>query len=108
MKRVLLFIMLALGTSGLWQAMAQTQTKSKPFVHCIVLDKTKSMIGKDGTKQGTTINRQTGEVEWTAIKRTHDGQYQAIADEGENGFTAENGKTFLQSVYSASFTPAGG
>ena len=61
-----------------------------------------------GTKQGTTINRQTGEVEWTAIKRTHDGQYQAIADEGENGFTSENGKTFLQSVYSASFTPAGG
>ena len=54
MKRVLLFIMLALGTSGFWQAMAQTQTKSKPFVHCIVLDKTKSMIGKDGTKQGTT------------------------------------------------------
>ena len=24
------------------------------------------------TKEGTTINRQTGEVEWTAIKRTHD------------------------------------
>ena len=38
-----------------------------------------------GTKQGSTINRQTGEVEWTAIKRTHDGQYQAVADEGENG-----------------------
>jgi len=54
MKRVLLFIMLALGTSGLWQAMAQTQTKSKPFVHCIVLDKTLSMVGRDGTKQGTT------------------------------------------------------
>ena len=61
-----------------------------------------------GTKQGTTINRQTGEVEWTAIKRTYDGQYQAIADEGENGFTAENGKTFLQSVYTASFTPETG
>ena len=61
-----------------------------------------------GTKQGTTINRQTGEVEWTAIKRTFDGQYQAIADEGENDFTTEKGKTFLQSVYTAAFTPASG
>ena len=58
-----------------------------------------------GTKQGSTINRQTGEVEWTAIKRTHDGQYQAVADEGENGFTATAAASFLQSVYSASFTP---
>ena len=33
------------------------------------------------TKEGTTINRQTGEVEWTAIKRTHDARYQAVADE---------------------------
>ena len=61
-----------------------------------------------GTKQGSTINRQTGEIEWTAIKRTHDGQYQAIADEGENGFTAENGAAFLQSVYTPVFTPAAG
>ena len=60
-----------------------------------------------GTKQGSTINRQTGEVEWTAIKRTYDGQYQAVADEGENGFTAEKGKTFLQSVYTASFATGG-
>ena len=60
-----------------------------------------------GTKQGSTINRQTGEIEWTAIKRTHDGQYQAVADEGENGFTAEKGKTFLQSVYTPSFTTGG-
>ena len=37
------------------------------------------------TKEGTSITRQTGEVEWTAIKRTSDGRYQAIADEGENG-----------------------
>ena len=51
------------------------------------------------TKEGTTITRQTGDVEWTAIKRTHDGRYQAVADEGENGFTAEKGETFLQSVY---------
>ena len=55
------------------------------------------------TKEGTTINRQTGEVEWTAIKRTHDGQYQAVADEGENGFSAENAATFLQSVYEPTF-----
>lgn len=35
------------------------------------------------TKEGTSITRQTGEVEWTAIKRTSDGRYQAVADEGE-------------------------
>ena len=58
-----------------------------------------------GTKQGSTINRQTGEVEWTAIKRTHDGRYQAVADEGENGFTAAMGETFLTSVYEPDFTP---
>lgn len=58
------------------------------------------------TKEGKTLNRQTGEVEWTAIKRTHDGRYQAVADEGQNGFTAEKGATFLQTVYEPSFTPA--
>ncbi len=58
------------------------------------------------TKEGKTINRQTGEVEWTAIKRTHDGRYQAVADEGQNGFTAEKGATFLQTVYVPNFTPA--
>ena len=57
------------------------------------------------TKEGTTINRQTGEVEWTAIKRTHDARYQAVADEGQNGFTAATGATFLQSVYEPTFTP---
>ena len=51
------------------------------------------------TKEGTKVTRQTGEIEWTAIKRTHDGHYQAVADEGENGFSAENAATFLQSVY---------
>ena len=56
------------------------------------------------TKEGGTVTRQTGEVEWVAIKRTHDGQYQAVADEGENGFTAEKGATFLQSVYEPVFT----
>lgn len=56
------------------------------------------------TKEGGTITRQTGEVEWLAIKRTHDGQYQAVADEGENGFTPAKGATFLQSVYEPVFT----
>jgi len=56
------------------------------------------------TKEGGTINRQTGEVEWTAIKRTKDGLYQAVADEGENGFTTEMGTTFLATVYEPAFT----
>ena len=59
------------------------------------------------TKEGTTITRQTGEVEWTAIKRTHDGRYQAVADEGQNGFDASKAATFLESVYEPSFTGAG-
>ena len=57
------------------------------------------------TREGTKVTRQTGEIEWTAIKRTHDGQYQAVADEGENGFTAANAATFLTSVYAPTFTP---
>ncbi len=57
------------------------------------------------TKEGKTINRQTPEVEFTAIKRTHDGRYQAVADEGEGSFTAEKAATFLTSVYEPSFTP---
>ena len=59
------------------------------------------------TKEGTSITRQTGEIEWTAIKRTHDGQYQAVADEDENGFTAAKGATFLQSVYEPTFANSG-
>ena len=55
------------------------------------------------TKEGTSITRQTGKVEWTAIKRTSDGRYQAVADEGQNGFTTEKAKTFLESVYEPSF-----
>ena len=54
-----------------------------------------------------SITRQTGEVEWTAIRRTHDNQYQAVADEDENGFTAAKGATFLQSVYEPVFTTGG-
>ena len=44
------------------------------------------------------------EVEWTAIKRTSDGRYQAVADEGENGFTAEKAAAFLNTVYTPVFT----
>ena len=54
------------------------------------------------TKEGDTVTRQNPEVEFTAIKRTHDGHWQAVADEGENGFTA--GDTFLTTVYEPSFT----
>ena len=56
------------------------------------------------TKEGTSITRQTGEVEWTAIKRPSDGRYQAVADEGENGFTAEKAAAFLNTVYTPVFT----
>lgn len=56
------------------------------------------------TKEGDTITRQNPEVEFTAIKRTHDGRYQAVADEGENGFTAEKANTFLDTVYEPSIT----
>lgn len=51
------------------------------------------------TKEGRTINRQTPEVEWTAIKRTYDGHYQYVADEGQNGFDKSKAETFLESVY---------
>jgi phi13 family phage major tail protein len=54
------------------------------------------------TKEGGTVTRQTGEIEWTAIKRTHDGYYQAVADEDENSFTG--GDTFLTSVYAPTIT----
>ena len=56
------------------------------------------------TKEGGTITRQTGEVEWTCIKRTHDGRYQAVADEGQNGFDASKAATFLETVYEPAFT----
>lgn len=55
------------------------------------------------TKEGDTITRQTGEIVFTAIKRTSDGQYQAVADDGANGFTPEKAATFLSTVYVPSF-----
>ena len=59
------------------------------------------------TREGKSVTRQTGEVEWTAVKRVSDGRYQAVADEGENGFTAEKAATFLDSVYAPVFTASG-
>ena len=59
------------------------------------------------TKEGKTITRQTGEIEWTAIKRISDGRYQAVADEGENGFDAAKAATFLDTVYVPSFATGG-
>ena len=56
------------------------------------------------TKEGKTVTRQTGEIEWTAIKRISDGRYQAVADEGENGFDAAKAATFLDTVYTPTFT----
>ena len=53
----------------------------------------------------TTENYAT--KEGTTIKRTHDGRYQAVADEGQNGFTAAKGETFLTSVYEPTFTTTG-
>lgn len=64
------------------------------------------MTEKYQTKEGKTINRQTGSVEFTAIKRTHDARYQAVADEGENGFDAAAGASFLETVYEPVITPA--
>ena len=64
----------------------------------------KPMTENYATKEGKSITRQTGEVEWTAIRRAHDNQYQAVADEDENGFTAAKGATFLQSVNEPVFT----
>ena len=68
----------------------------------------KPMTETFATKEGKTVNRQTPEVEFTAIKRTHDGRYQAVADEGENGFDATAAASFLTSVYTPTFTTTGG
>ena len=65
----------------------------------------KPMTESYKTKEGKTITRQNGSVEWTAIKRTHDGRYQAVADEGQNGFDASKAATFLETVYEPAFTP---
>lgn len=57
------------------------------------------------TKEGATITRQTGKVEFAFIKRTYDGQYQYSADVGQNGFTTGMAATFLATVYTKNATP---
>lgn len=64
----------------------------------------KPMTENYKTKEGRNVTRQTGEIQWTAIKRIHDGQYQAVADEGENGFDETKAAAFLSSVYEPEFT----
>lgn len=56
------------------------------------------------SKEGSTVTRQTGKVEFTAIKRTSDGQYEYTADVGEK-FTTAKAATFLATVYEPTFTP---
>ena len=55
------------------------------------------------TKEGQTITRQTGKIEFVAIKRVSDNQYEYTADEGQNGFTAEKAAAFLTEVHAAKF-----
>lgn len=56
------------------------------------------------TKEGSSITRQEPTVEFAAIKRTHDDMWQSVADVGSNGFTAAKAATFLDTVYTPSFT----
>ena len=73
---------------------------------CLALQGARQAHDRDiQDQEGQTITRQNGSVEWTAIKRTSDGRYQAVADEGENGFDSTKAATFLQSVYEPTFTP---
>lgn len=62
----------------------------------------KPMTENYTTKEGANITRQTGDLEWSAIKRNSDGNYQAVADEGENGFTPQKAETFFATVYEPS------
>ncbi len=50
------------------------------------------------TKQGTTINRQTNSVKFTAIKRTHDGKYCSVCD-SDTGADAYD--SFLDAPYAS-------
>ena len=54
------------------------------------------------TKEGGTITRQTGKVEFSAIKRISDDRYMVVADDNVDGFTG--GSTFFSTVYET--TPA--
>ena len=58
------------------------------------------------TKEGQTVTRQTGKIEFTAIKRASDGEYEYTADEGENGFTKEKAAAFLAAVHTTKYENA--
>lgn len=75
--------------------------KADHTMRCVWLYKVRAapITENYATKEGETITRQTGEVQFTAIKRTYDGDYQAVADEGLNGFTKEKMDTFFETVY---------
>ena len=49
-----------------------------------------------------------GAAAYTNLAKNGDASLGYYEDEDENGFTAEKGKTFLQSVYAPTFTPASG
>ena len=49
-----------------------------------------------GTKQGTTVNRQTNTVNFTAVKRTSDESFCAVCD-SDSGSAAY--ATFLDAPY---------
>lgn len=59
----------------------------------------KPMTETFNTKEGETITRQTGKLEITAIKRTYDGAWKAVADEDMTGVSAI-ASTFLEAPYS--------
>ena len=63
----------------------------------------KPLTEEFGTKEGTTVNRRTGQVEFTAIKRTNDGVWKMVCDEDDTA-TATVYPTFLDAVYE---TPSG-
>lgn len=55
------------------------------------------------TKEGDSITRQTGKLEFDAIKRISDGEWRYRADEGLNGFTAATAATFLDAPYTPTY-----
>ena len=56
------------------------------------------------TKEAPASRARPAKWSGRPIKRTHDGRYQAVADEGQNGFDATKAATFLESVYEPAFT----
>lgn len=57
------------------------------------------------TKQGTTINRQTNTVKFTAVKRTYDGKYCAVCDSDTGADVYDD---FLDEPYTTPVSTGGG